>query len=93
MVDGKDVGGKLTKADFVHRHDCAACRMTKMTAPWVRQKAAGYTAGGSAQMVLERVIICEECYACQSGVHAYSRGVQAPALVESCRRQQKSLGR
>ena len=69
MVDGKDVGSKLTKSDFVYRHDCAACRMTKMTAPWVRQKAAGYTADSSAQMVLERVIICEECYACQSGVH------------------------
>ena len=70
MVDGKDVGSKLTKADFVYRHDCAACRMTKMTAPWVRQKAAGYTADGSAQMVLERVIICEDCYACQAGVLA-----------------------
>jgi hypothetical protein len=69
-VDGKDVGAGLTKADFVHRHDCAACRMTKMTAPWVRQKAAGLTADGSAQMVLEQTIICEECYACQSGVHA-----------------------
>ena len=70
MVDGKDVGAGLTKADFVHRHDCAACRLTKMTAPWVRQKAAGLTADGSAQMVLERTIICEECCVCQSGVHA-----------------------
>ena len=66
MVDGKDVGSKLTHADFVHRHDCAACRMTKMTAPWVRQKAAVATADGNVgQMVLERVIICEDCYACQ----------------------------
>ena len=70
IVDGKDVGAGLTKADFVHRHDCAACRMTKMTAPWVQQKAAGFTADSSAQMVLEQTNICEECYACQSGVHA-----------------------
>jgi hypothetical protein len=69
MVDSKDVGGKLTKADFAYRHDCAACRMTKMTAPWVRQKAVGYSADGNAMMALERVIICEECYACQAGVH------------------------
>jgi hypothetical protein len=68
MVDGKDVGSKLTKSDFICRHDCAACRMTKMTAPWVRQKAAGLTADGSAaQILLERVIICEDCYACQAG--------------------------
>ena len=65
MVDGKNVGSKLTKSDFVCRHDCAACRMTKMTAPWVRQKAAGLTADGSAaQILLERVIICEDCYVC-----------------------------
>ena len=70
IVDGKDVGGKLTKADFVHKQDCSACRMTKTTVPWVRQKAAGYTADGNAQMVLERTIICEECYARQSGVCA-----------------------
>ena len=71
MVDGKDVGSKLTHADFVHRHDCAACRMTKMTAPWVRQKAAVATADGNVgQLVLERVIICEDCYACQVGALA-----------------------
>jgi len=71
MVDGKDVGSKLTHADFVHRHDCAACRMTKMTAPWVRQKAAVATADGNVgQLVLERVIICEDCYACQVGTLA-----------------------
>ena len=70
IVDGNDVSGKLTKADFVHKHDCSACRMTKTTAPWVRQKAAGYTADGNAQMVLERTIICEECYARQSGMCA-----------------------
>ena len=53
------------------RHDCAACRMTKMTAPWVRQKAAGLTADGNVgQLVLERVIICEDCYACQVGTLA-----------------------
>ena len=70
IVDGKDVGGKLTKADFVNKHDCSACRMTKTTAPWVRQKAAGFTADGNTQMVLERTIICEEYYARQSGVCA-----------------------
>ena len=67
-VDGKNVGSKLTKSDFVCRHDCAACRMTKMTAPWVRQKAAGLTADGSAaQILLERFSICEDCYACHAG--------------------------
>ena len=70
MVNSKDVRAGLTKGDFVHRHDCAACCMTKMTAPWVRQRVAGLTADGSAQMVLERTIICEECYARQSGVCA-----------------------
>ena len=71
MVDGKNVGSKLTKSDFVCRHDCAACRMTKMTAPWVRQKAAGLTADGSAaQILLERVSICEDCYACHAGALA-----------------------
>jgi len=70
MVDGKDVGSKLTKSDFVNKHDCSVCRMTKTTAPWVRQKAIGYTADGNAQMTLERCIICEECYACQAGVQA-----------------------
>ena len=70
MVNGKDVGSKLTKADFAVKSDCSVCRMTKTTAPWVRQKAAGYTADGNAQMVLERTIICEECYARQSGVCA-----------------------
>jgi len=70
MVDGKDVGSRLTKADFAVPHACAACRMTKMTAPWVRQKAVGYSADGNAMMALERVIICEDCYACQPGVPA-----------------------
>ena len=71
MVDGRNVGSKLTKSDFVCRHDCAACCMTKMTAPWVRQKAAGLTADGSAaQILLERVIICEDCYVCQTGALA-----------------------
>ena len=93
IVDGKDAGGKLTKADFVHKYDCSACRMTKTTAPWVRQKAAGYTADGNAQMVLKRTIICEECYARQSGVCASAKGTQAPELVGTCRCQQKSLGR
>ena len=45
--------------------------MTKMTAPWVRQKAAAATADGNVgQLVLERVIICEDCYSCQVGTLA-----------------------
>ena len=51
-VDGKNVGSKLTKSDFVCRHDCVVCCMTKMTALWVRQKAAGLTADGSAAQIL-----------------------------------------
>ena len=75
MVDGKNVGSRLTKSDFVCRHDCAACRMTKMTAPWVRQKAAGLTADGSAaQILLERVSICEDCYACHAGAPRGNHG-------------------
>ena len=35
-----------------------------------KMKAAGHTADGNAQMVLEQMIICEECYARQSGVCA-----------------------
>ena len=53
MVDGKDVRGKLTKADFTYRHNCAACCMTKMMLPWVQQKAVGYTADSNAMMALE----------------------------------------
>ena len=68
MVDGKDVGAKLLKADFAVKHDCSVCRMTM--APWVRQRAAGFTADGNAQIMLERTMICDECYASQSGVHA-----------------------
>ena len=52
MVDSKDVRSKLTKSDFVCRHDCAACCMTKMTAPWVQQKATRLTADGSAAQIL-----------------------------------------
>ena len=70
MVDGKEAGGKLTEADFTVKTDCSVCRMVKTTAPWVQQKATGYSADGNAQMVLERMIICEECYARQSGVCA-----------------------
>ena len=70
MVGGKEVGGKLTKANFAVKTDCSVCHMIKTTVPWVRQKATGYTADGNAQMVLERTIICEECYARQSGVCA-----------------------
>ena len=33
-----------------------------MTAPWVWQKSTGCSADGSAQMLLERTIICEACY-------------------------------
>ena len=69
-VDGKDVGGKLTKADFAVKTDSSVCRMTKTTAPWVRQKAAGYTADGNTQMVLKQMIVCEECYSRQSGACA-----------------------
>ena len=70
MVDGKEVGDKLTKADFAVKTDCSVCRRIKTTAPWVRQKATGYTAGGNAQMVLKRIIIREECYSRQSCVCA-----------------------
>ena len=68
IVDSKDVRGKLTKADFVHKHNCSACCMTKTMVLWVQQKAAGYTTDSNAQMVLKWTIICEECYAHQSGV-------------------------
>ena len=56
--------GKLTKDDFTVETDCLVCHMVKTTAPWVWQKSAGCSADGSAQMVLERTIICEACYAC-----------------------------
>ena len=68
IVNGKDVSGKLTKADFVHKHNYSVCHMTKAAVLWVQQKAAGYTAGSNAQMVLEWMIICEECYAHQPGM-------------------------
>ena len=73
IVDGKDVGAKLSKAGFAVKHDWSVCRMMKTTALWVRQRAAGFTADSNAQMVLERTIICEECYsmyAGQSSLHA-----------------------
>ena len=63
-----------SKSNFAIKHDCSACRMTKTTAPWVRQKAAGYTADGNAQMVLERTIICEECYARRAEVRTAGGG-------------------
>ena len=62
-VDGREVGSKLTKADFTVKTDCSVCRMVEATAPWVWQRSTGCSADGSAQMVLERTIICEECYA------------------------------
>ena len=62
--------GILTEDDFIVSTDCSVCHMFKTTAPWVWQKATGYTADGNAQMALERMIICEECYARQSGVCA-----------------------
>ena len=62
MVNGKEVGSKLTKADFAVKADCSVCRMVKTAALWVRQKDSGCTADGSSQIVLERTIICKECY-------------------------------
>ena len=49
IVNSKDVRGKLTKADFVHKHNCLACCMTKMAALWVRQKAAAPVEYAAAQ--------------------------------------------
>jgi hypothetical protein len=54
--------GTLTNDDFTFKTDCSVCHMVKTTALWVWQKSAGCSADGSAQMVLERTIICEACY-------------------------------
>ena len=51
-VNSKNVRSKLMKSDFVCRHNCAVCHMTKMTALWVQQKAARLTADSSAAQIL-----------------------------------------
>ena len=56
--------GILTEDDFIVSTDCSVCHMFKTTAPWIWQKSTGCSADGSAQMLLERTIICEACYAC-----------------------------
>jgi hypothetical protein len=54
----------LTEDDFIVSTDCSVCHMFKTTAPWIWQKSIVCPADSSAQTLLERTIICEECYAC-----------------------------
>ena len=56
--------GILTEDDFTVSTDCSVCHMVKTATLWVWQKSTGCSAGSSAQMVLECIIVCEVCYAC-----------------------------
>ena len=73
----KRPSGRLTAEDFTVLTDCSVCHMVELTAPWVWRKSTLLAADGivhdrSAQMLLERTIICEACYECvvrDGGMH------------------------
>jgi hypothetical protein len=60
--------GMLTEDDFIvldmlMEDDCSVCHMFKTTTPWIWQKSIECPADSSEQTLLERTIICEDCYA------------------------------
>ena len=59
--------GRLTAKDFTILTDCSICQLPELTAAWVWQKSTllatdGIVQDRSAQMLLQRTLICEACY-------------------------------